>query len=211
MTGWAIRSAPRIALVAASAAWGGCQVGPDSPQADGATGRAAAPAAAPAASQTPPEQWGLGSHAVDSFVVAWDRDVRPDGVGLPPGRGTAREGAALFQDLCASCHGPEGEGMGINPALVGRGTAEERFRARSIGEFWPYSTTLYDYIRRSMPQTAPGSLQPDQIYSLVAWLLAENDRIGPDDVVDASSLPAVPMPGRERFVQDDRTGGPQVR
>ncbi|MCA9738835.1 MAG: cytochrome c, partial [Gemmatimonadetes bacterium] len=117
----------------------------------------------------------------------------------------------LYQQLCASCHGLAAEGQTINPALVVRGTPEEAFRARGIGEFWPYATTLYDYIRRSMPQTAPGSLTPDQVYALVAFLLAENGRIGRDEVVDQTTLPAVEMPGRTRFVLDDRTGGPTIR
>jgi len=148
---------------------------------------------------------------VDAFVEAWDLDVSPDGAGLPPGEGTALEGAPLYQSLCASCHGVEGEGMAINPRVVTRGTEDEQFRARGIGQFWPYSTTLYDYIRRSMPQTAPGSLEPDQIYALVAWLLAENGRIGPTEVMNAETLPAVVMPGQARFVADDREPGPAIR
>ena len=164
-----------------------------------------------AASEDVPNSWGLGSHDVTAFVEAWDLDVSPDGATLPPGQGTAEEGAPLYASLCASCHGVEGEGMSINPRVVARGTEEEQFRARGIGQFWPYSTTLYDYIRRSMPQTAPGSLEPDEIYALVAWLLAENGRIGPTDVMNAETLPAVEMPGQARFVADDRAPGPVVR
>ena len=194
---------------------GACQGADSDPPGEAPAGDAASVAAtAPppmAASETRPASWGLGSHDVEAFVAAWDLDVSPDGRGLPPGQGTAEDGAPLYQSLCASCHGVQGEGMSINPRVVAVGTEEEQFRARGIGQFWPYSTTLYDYIRRSMPQTAPGSLEPDQIYALVAWLLAENGRIGPTEVMNAQTLPAVEMPGRARFVADDRVPGPVVR
>lgn len=209
----------RLSLFGLLLAFAGCQPGSEGEQTDradsfapdaSALGQRAA-MTGPSASEPVPSSWGLGSHQVDSFVEQWDLDVGPDGRGLPEGGGSALQGAPLYQTLCASCHGVEGEGISINPALVGRGPAEEQFRGRSIGEFWPYATTLYDYIRRSMPQTAPGSLKPDEIYSLVAWMLAENGRIGPTELMNAQTLAAVPMPGRAHFVEDDRTGGPEVR
>lgn len=203
------RGGTALLLALAGAACGGDGAG--AAPGLGTAGAAASTPTPVAASEALPTHWGLGADAPDALIAAWDLDVGPDGSGLPPGRGTAVEGAQLYQQLCASCHGLAAEGQTINPALVVRGTPEEAFRARGIGEFWPYATTLYDYIRRSMPQTAPGTLTPDQVYALVAFLLAENGRIGREEVVDQTTLPAIEMPGRSRFVMDDRTGGPIIR
>ena len=144
--------------------------------------------------------------------------MRPDGTGLPPGRGTFAAGAALYAEQCAVCHGPEGEG-GEFEALVGReprqgfpfGKEAKLPERRTIGNYWPYATTLYDYINRSMPQAIPGSLTPDEVYSLVAYLLALNEIIPKDAVMDAQTLPKVVMPARDRFVIDNRRGGAEVR
>ncbi len=189
-----------------------CQ-GPEEAPAVQQEGMGSSPAVQPtvAASEAIPDSWGLGSHDVASFIEEWDHDIGPDGADLPPGSGTAEQGEPLYQALCASCHGVEGEGMAINPRLVTTGTAEEQFRARGIGQFWPYTSTLYDYVRRSMPQTAPGSLEPDEIYALVAWMLEKNGRIGPSDEMNPETLMAVEMPGRDKFVPDDRVPGPTIR
>jgi hypothetical protein len=163
-----------------------------------------------AASQPLPEGLGIGRLATHDEIALWDIDVRPDGMGLPPGSGTHAQGRALFSELCASCHGVRGEGTDLAGRLVSDDAASG-FRQRVTGHFWPYATTLYDYIQRSMPQTSPGSLAPDEVYSLVAWLLAENGVIGTADVMDAATLPAVEMPAQSRFVPDDRVRGAEIR
>jgi cytochrome c len=164
-----------------------------------------------------PTRLGLGVAATQARLAAIDIDANAEGRGLPPGRGTAAEGAALYAAQCASCHGVRGEGLGTFPRLVGP-AADTSFRfggdvklVKTPGNYWPYATTLYDYIHRAMPYYAPGSLRPDEVYGLVAYLLAENRIIGRDAVMDARSLPGVRMPARGRFVADDRLGGPGFR
>lgn len=170
---------------------------------------------APSATASSP--LGLGRAADSAEIAAWDIDVNPTGAALPPGRGTHDEGAVIFQAKCASCHGAHGEGMHpAYPALIGTEPRDFSFdddakKVKTVGNYWPYATTLFDYLRRTMPQTAPGSLQPDELYALSAFLLAENDVIPKDAVMDATTLPKVRMPARERFVPDDRTGGPTFR
>lgn len=162
------------------------------------------------AAEQPPERFGFGASADSSRIVAWDVDVRPDGAGLPPGRGTVEEGARVYQQHCAACHGPTGtEGRGGR--LVGREPWEDFPASRTVGNYWPYATTLYDYIVRAMPLTAPGTLTADQTYAVIAYLLHLNEIVPADAVMDATTLAAVQMPARNRFVPDDRTGGPVVR
>lgn len=160
---------------------------------------------------------GIGRRATPAEVDAWNIDVNPTGAGLPPGSGTHGAGARLFAQKCAACHGAHGEGMGSYPRLIGREPragfpfGEDARVVKTIGNYWPYSTTLYDYIHRAMPLTAPGSLEPDEIYSVIAYLLAENEIIDRKTVIDARSLPAIRMPARDRFVPDNRTGGATFR
>lgn len=172
---------------------------PRSPDPAGPAPQAAAPHV--------PERLGLGRPATAEEIALWDLDVEPSGEGLPPGRGTVEEGRALYAGQCASCHGLKGEGASA-PALVGRspaaGFADDPKLPKTIGNWWPYATTLYDYTRRSMPQNAPGTLSPDQLYALVAFLLAENGAVPADFIADARSLPAVQMPTRVQFIPDDR-------
>jgi mono/diheme cytochrome c family protein len=127
--------------------------------------------------------------------------VLPDGTNLPPGSGTAAKGAVIFADQCAGCHGEGGKG-GRNPALITdqpltKGVIEAN---KTIKNFWAYSTTLFDYIRRAMPWPAPRTLTDDQVYSLVAYILAGNKLIGEDDVMNAETLPKVKMPNRDNFI-----------
>jgi cytochrome c len=122
----------------------------------------------------------------------------------------------VYASKCAICHGTKGEGLPPNPRLIGReprdfSFADDRTLVKTVGNFWPYATTLFDYTRRAMPQTAPGSLTPDETYGVVAWILAENEIIPRDLVIHAASLPKVMMPARDRFVRDDRTGGAGFR
>jgi cytochrome c len=159
-----------------------------------------------------PQRFGFGSQATPERIALWDRDVAPDGVGLPPGRGTVAEGQRVYMTWCVSCHGPTAT-EGPNDVLAGGGPWDgaDPPRPRTVGNYWPYATTLFDYIVRAMPQNAPGSLSADDTYAVIAWLLALNGIIPQDAALDAASLPGVVMPARDRFVPDDRTGGPQVR
>ncbi len=163
-------------------------------------------------------QYGLGTPATAQQVAAWDIDVDTLGHGLPAGSGTPARGAALFAQKCAMCHGPNGEGAGaLYPKLIGRDPrtgfpfGQNLKYVATIGNYWPYATTLYDYVHRAMPFVAPGSLTPDETYSLVAFLLWRNDIIPETAVIDARTLPAVRMPAHDRFVRDDRQGGPEFR
>jgi cytochrome c len=150
-------------------------------------------------------------------VAALDIAILADGTNLPPGRGTVAQGAMVFGAKCASCHGVRGEGMPPNPRLVGREPREgfpfgrDGKYVKTIGNYWPYATTLFDYVRRAMPLTAPGSLTNDEVYAVTAWLLAQNEVIRGDAVLDAAALRDVKMPARDRFVPDDRKGGAEVR
>ncbi|HMA24903.1 MAG TPA: cytochrome c [Gemmatimonadaceae bacterium] len=159
----------------------------------------------------------IGRVATTQEIRAWDIDANAEGVGLPPGRGTYARGATLFAERCVACHGAHGEGIPPYPKLIGREPRDsfpfgrDAKYAKTIGNYWPYATTVFDYINRAMPLTAPGSQRADDVYSLVAFLLAENEVIGRDAVVDAASLPKIHMPARDRFVRDDRTGGAVFR
>lgn len=167
---------------------------------------------------------GVGRPATRAEIVAWDIDVNPTGAGLPAGRGTAVEGEPIFAARCASCHGPAGEGLSaapeglpLAPAVVGREPREgfpfsqSPKYLKTVGNYWPYATTLYDYLNRAMPLNAPGSLKASEIYALVAWILNKNEIISPTTVIDAASLPRVTMPAHDRFVPDDRRPGAEFR
>lgn len=158
-----------------------------------------------------PSTFGIGRVATAEDIAARDIDVGPDGTGLPPGRGTSAEGAAVYAARCASCHGKSGT-EGPNDVLVGRidgggfPFSRDPKALRTVGTYWPYATTLFDYIRRAMPTTAPGSLTDNEVYALVAYLLARNGIVSDDAIIDAQALPRVRMPARDRFVPDSRTG-----
>lgn len=165
---------------------------------------------------SPPARYGLGRPATPDEIRAWDVSVRPDGTGLPSGSGTAVQGAAIFRRTCARCHGPTGV-EGPFDGLVGREPRQgfpfgrDESLVRTIGNYWPYSTTVYDYINRAMPYDAPGSLKPNEVYGLVAFLLWRNEIITDTATIDARTLPRVRMPARDRFVPDNRRGGQEVR
>ena len=171
------------------------------------------------ATDQPAGHYGLGRAATPSDIASRDIDVGPDGAGLPPGRGSASEGAAIFATKCAVCHGERGEGrLSIYPALIGRDPRAEQFvfgqqagLTRTIGNYWPNATTVFDYVRRAMPQPAPGSLTNDEVYALTAYLLAANQVIASDATLDSASLSRVTMPYASRFVRDDRRGGRDIR
>ena len=167
-------------------------------------------------SESRPATFGFGRQATDAEIKACDIDVMPDGAGLPPGSGTAAQGAVIFAKKCAMCHGATGREGPFN-RLVGREPREgfpfgrDPKLERTVGNYWPYATTVYDYINRAMPLPAPGSLTPEEVYSLVAWLLVQNGIIPADAVMNAQTLPLVKMPARDRFVEDNRQGGPEIR
>ena len=156
-----------------------------------------------------PERFGIGRAATPDEIKAWDIDVGPDGVGLPPGGGTPGDGTALYAAKCSGCHGKTGR-EGPNDRLVGRlpndafPFGREGNVPHTIGNYWPYATTVFDYIRRAMPPDAPNSLSDGEVYNLVAFLLVQNQLVPADAVIDAASLPKVKMPARDRFVPDTR-------
>jgi S-disulfanyl-L-cysteine oxidoreductase SoxD len=162
-------------------------------------------------------RFGLGAPASDRLIASWDIDARPDGRGLPAGSGSVAEGQVVYGVQCARCHGPTGRegpfarlaGEAVAGFPFGR-SAQLRGR-RTVGNYWPYATTLFDYVRRAMPFDAPGTLSTDQIYGAVAYVLYLNELVADDAVMDSTTLPAVLMPARDRFVRDNRTGGAVVR
>ncbi len=167
-----------------------------------------------------PANLGLGRAATQAEIAASDIDVGPDGAGLPAGSGTPEQGATVYRMNCATCHGNDGEGHPpLYPQLIGgpRGSfnfANDPTMTRTIGNYWPYATTIFDYVRRAMPFGAPRSLTNDQYYAVTAYLLQREGIIDSGTVIDAKSLPAVRMPARSHFVLDDRdgtTGGKNVR
>jgi mono/diheme cytochrome c family protein len=150
---------------------------------------------------------GLGKPVTEADIAAWDISIEPAGKGLPAGAGTPAQGAYVYAEKCAACHGPEGKGgvTGVTaaplPPLVGGGPITDISAAmKRIANFWPYPTTLFDYIRRSMPWQAPRTLTNDEVYALTAYVLALNKLIGDNDTMNVETLPEVRMPNREGFI-----------
>jgi cytochrome c len=148
--------------------------------------------------------YGVGRRPTADELRAYDKSVGPEGKELPPGQGTAREGAAIYAQTCAACHGSTGT-EGPNDRLVGgQGTLASDRPVRTVGSYWPYATTLWDYINRAMPISNPGSLTPNQVYALTAFILFRNGIVQETEVIDRNSLPKVRMPNRDGFVPDAR-------
>ncbi len=146
-----------------------------------------------------PEGPSLGVTVSATEIAAMDVDIGPDGAGLPPGSGTPKQGAEVYATKCLACHGSEGAN-GLNDRLVGgHGTLTSAAPVKTIGSYWPYATTLFDYVRRAMPYPAPHSLSDAEAYAVTAYLLHLNGIIGADEVMDAGSLPRVKMPNRAGF------------
>ena len=156
----------------------------------------AAGCAAPARVETP----SLGRPATAAEIAGWDISVGPDGVGLPAGSGTALKGAAVYEQKCQACHGAKGAGQPNDRLAGGHGTLASKTPVRTIGSYWPYATTVFDYVRRSMPYTQPQSLSDDEVYAVTAYLLQLNGIIGEADEMNAQTLPKVTMPNRGNFV-----------
>ena len=146
------------------------------------------------------ESYGLGRTATPQEIAGWDIDVSPDGAGLPPGQGDVAQGRVLYNDKCAACHGPKGEGKPMDQLAGGFGTVFDVKGKRTVGSYWPYATTLFDFVRRAMPFNAPQSLTPDEVYAVSAYVLYLNGLVAEDATLDAKSLPKIEMPNRSHFV-----------
>lgn len=148
---------------------------------------------------------GLGRVALPQEVKAWDHDIRPDGAGLPAGKGSVKEGETIFLEQCAACHGEFGEGAARWPVLAGgHGSLKSEGPEKTIGSFWPYAATVYDYIYRAMPFGNAQSLTPDQTYALTAYLLHLNDIVKDDFVLTRENFASVKLPNANTFFDDDR-------
>jgi cytochrome c len=146
---------------------------------------------------------GIGYVASPAQIAGWDIDVRADGEGLPPGHGSVRDGEKIFAETCAACHGAKGEGKLADRLVGGFGTLVTSKPVRTVGSYWPYASTLFDYIRRAMPFNAPQSLTADQVYAVSAYILYLNNIVTEDTVLDATSLPRVEMPNRNGLTSPD--------
>ena len=146
----------------------------------------------------------LGRAATAQEVAAWDISVPPSGAGLPAGSGTPKQGQAVYVAQCQACHGAKGVGNPADQLVGGVGTLGTDQQVMTIGSFWPYATTLFDYVRRAMPATKPLSLTNDEVYGVTAYLLFLNDIIREDQVMNAQTLPQVRMPNRDGFVDHSR-------
>ena len=154
--------------------------------------------------QTPAEGYGIGRTPTPAEILDWGVNIGPNGEGLPGGGATAREGRRAYAQSCARCHGPTGTEGPDTRLAADRGALASESPPATVGSYWPYATTLWDYINRAMPFDRPGSLGPDDVYGAVAYVLFLNDIIGEDDRIDASSLAGIRMPNRDGFVPDPR-------
>jgi mono/diheme cytochrome c family protein len=146
------------------------------------------------------ERYDFGRPATQQEIAGWNIDVSPDGAGLPPGRGDVHQGEAIFAAKCASCHGAHGEGKPMDRLVGGVGTLRDKKPEKTVGSFWPYATTLFDFVRRAMPLNAPQSLSPDEVYAVSAYLLFLNGIVPQDTTLDSGALAKIRMPNRDGFV-----------
>ena len=149
---------------------------------------------------------GLGEPVDRDFLQAVDFTVLPDGDGLPEGSGTAVGGGDVYRQHCLACHGEGGTGGTNDPLVGGQGTLATDSPRKTVGSFWPYATTVFDYVRRAMPLQAPGSLSDDEVYAVTAYILFLNGIVEEDEIIDARSLPQVRMPNRDGFTWDYSPG-----
>jgi mono/diheme cytochrome c family protein len=159
---------------------------------------------ADAAMAQTPDYKNVGRAPTKQEVEAWAISIGPDGKGLPPGQGSAKDGAPIFAAKCAVCHGPNGEGGKIGPRVVGGIADTETLTTlkpvRTVGGYWPYATSVYDFIHRAMPRDDSGTLTPNEVYALTAFILFKSNIIKEGDVLDQKTLPKVQMPNRNGFV-----------
>jgi cytochrome c len=142
----------------------------------------------------------LGREATPAQIAGWDISIAPDGAGLPPGRGTPAAGAAVYEQKCQVCHGAKGAGQPNDRLVGGQGTLAGKNPVRTIGSYWPYATTIFDYVRRAMPYIQPHSLRDDEVYAVTAYLLHLNGIIGESEEMNAQTLPKVKMPNQANFI-----------
>ena len=142
----------------------------------------------------------LGREATSAQIAGWDISVGPDGAGLPPGKGTSAAGATVYEQKCLICHGAKGGGQPNDRLVGGQGTLASRTPVKTIGSYWPYATTVFDYVRRAMPYIQPQSLNNDDVYAVTAYLLHLNGIIGEHDEMNAQTLPKVKMPNQPNFI-----------
>jgi cytochrome c len=154
--------------------------------------------------QAAAQQFGVGRRPTAEEAKSWDISIMRDGTNLPPGSGTPAQGADLYERRCQRCHGAKAEGGDAEPLVGGQGSLATAKPLKTVGSYWPYSTTLFDYIRRAMPFNQPGILTDDQVYAATAFILRLNGIIGESDVMSAETLPKVQMPNREGFIPDGR-------
>jgi cytochrome c len=164
----------------------------------------AAALAACAQQQPTPRSPALGAPVEAAQLTAWDISIPPSGAGLPSGSGSVKQGALVYEQKCAACHGAKGAGKPADALAGGMGTLGTKTPLRTVGSFWPYSTTLFDYVRRAMPITNPLSLTNDEVYAVSAYVLFLNGIVDETAVMDATTLPQVRMPNRDGFVDEWR-------
>lgn len=152
-----------------------------------------------------PTRFGFGNKADESLIKRLNISIAPDGTGLPAGKGFADQGAIIYKAKCVTCHGPKGWD-GPFDKLVSKDSS----KAKTIGNYWPYATTVFDYIRRAMPYNAPGSLSDEEVYQLTAFLLYANGIVKINEEINAKTLPKIEMPAKKLFVVDDRRGGREI-
>lgn len=145
----------------------------------------------------------LGVPAVPAIVDKWNTTIFPDGRGLPPGAGTAEQGRVIYDAKCSNCHGPEGRGETAEELSGNETPLTDPDTSQTIGSYWPYATTLFDYTRRAMPMDKPGSLTADEVYAVSAYLLQINGVIGASEEMNAATLPKIRMPNRDGFTPID--------
>ena len=211
-----VRDRPVILLAALGVAFAtGCD--PSVPN-DGATlGSAPAVVAARPASHPLPARFGVGRAATEEDISVLDIDIMPDGTGLPRGRGTAADGATIYASSCIACHGVDLQGTSLGgrfvtgPDALGFPDGDVPISTKAIGNYWPYATTVFDYVRRAMPLDRPGSLSDDDVYAITAYLLWKTGIVDESAVISAETLPAIQMPAGARFIVDDRLGSDRVR
>lgn len=180
---------------------------------DGATARDSGTAGGtPTVDSARVGHYGYGTPATDAEIAGWDIDIRPDGLGLPEGSGSVEDGEWLYDEQCAECHGTFGEGVGRYPVLAGgAGSLRDARPNKTVGSFWAHTSTLYDYIRRTMPFTQPESLTDDETYALTAYVLYLNDLVADDFVLTHENLASVQLPNAGGFVPDPRPDVANVR
>ena len=211
-----VRDRPGILLVALGIAFAtGCD--PSVPNDGAALGSAQAVVAARPASHPLPTRFGVGRAATEGDISVLDIDIMPDGTGLPKGHGTAADGATIYASSCIACHGLDLQGTSLGGRLVpapdalGFPDGDVPILTKAIGNYWPYATTVFDYVRRAMPLDRPGSLSDNDVYAITAYLLWKNGIVDETAVMNAETLPVIQMPAWDRFIVDDRLGSDRVR